>query len=87
MYCSWRARPTSGTRPKQTVGNLTPLKEFVVKLNEAITPSSAGIIVALADGLFGRGGLSVSLLSGSGDADAIASDNLTETNAVTRMEP
>jgi len=56
-------------------------------LNEAITPSSAGIIVALADGLFGRGGLSVSLLSGSGDADAIASDNLTETNAVTRMEP
>ena len=62
-------------------------KEYVVKLNGAITPSSAGIIVALADGLFGRGGLSVSLLSGSGDADAIASDNLTETNAVTRMEP
>ena len=48
-------------------------KEYVVKLNGAITPSSAGIIVALADGLFGRGGLSVSLLSGSGDADAIAS--------------
>jgi hypothetical protein len=29
-------------------------KEYVVKLNGAITPSSAGIIVALADGLFGR---------------------------------
>ena len=48
-------------------------KEYVVKLNGAVTPSSAGVIVALADGLFGREGLSVSLLSGSGDADAIAS--------------
>ena len=74
MYCGWRARPTSGTRPKQTVGNLAlSSKEYVVKLNGAITPSSAGTIVAVADRLFGREGLSVSLLSGGGDADAIAS--------------
>jgi putative hydroxymethylpyrimidine transport system substrate-binding protein len=48
-------------------------KEYVLKLNGAITPSSAGVVVALADGLFEREGLSVRLLSGAGDADVITS--------------
>src|SRR4051812_3839047 len=47
--------------------------EYVLKLNGAIAPSSAGVIVALADGLFERNGLSVRLARGAGDADAIAS--------------
>jgi len=52
---------------------LSSSNEYVLKLNGAIAPSSAGVIVALADGLFERNGLSVRLVRGTGDADAIAS--------------
>ena len=60
-----QSKPLASLRPSS--------KEYVIKLNGAITPSSAGGIVALADGLFEREGLSVRLLSGSGDADVITS--------------
>jgi putative hydroxymethylpyrimidine transport system substrate-binding protein len=50
---------------------------YVLKLNGAISPSSAGALMAISDGLFQRQGLSVQLRSGKDDADvasAVAAD-------------
>jgi ABC-type nitrate/sulfonate/bicarbonate transport system substrate-binding protein len=50
---------------------------YVLKLNGAITPSSAGALIAISDGLFQRNGVTVHLLPGTDDADvtsAVAAD-------------
>src|SRR5437868_3939972 len=46
--------------------------QYTLKLNRAISPASAGTILAASDGLFTRLGLGVRLVAGSGDGDAIA---------------
>jgi ABC-type nitrate/sulfonate/bicarbonate transport system substrate-binding protein len=43
--------------------------EYILQLNGAITPSSAGALMAISDGLFEREGLSVKLRPGKDDAD------------------
>jgi putative hydroxymethylpyrimidine transport system substrate-binding protein len=51
---------------------------YVLKLNGAITPSSAGPLIAVSEGLFQRRGLSVELRHGINDADvtsAVAADD------------
>jgi hypothetical protein len=59
--------------PDEVLGLAPSSREYVLKLNGAIATSSAGAIVALADDLFQREGLSVQLLRGAGDVDAISS--------------
>ncbi|MGY3238619.1 ABC-type nitrate/sulfonate/bicarbonate transport system substrate-binding protein [Bradyrhizobium sp. USDA 4448] len=46
--------------------------QYTLKLNRALSPASAGTILAASDGLFTRLGLSVRVVAGSGDGDAIA---------------
>jgi ABC-type nitrate/sulfonate/bicarbonate transport system substrate-binding protein len=58
--------------PIRSIRPSAPIREYVLKLNEAITLSSAGALVALSDGLFQREGLSVQLRHGTDDADAIS---------------
>jgi len=51
---------------------------FVLKLNGAITPSSAGALIAISDSMFQRDGLAVQLLPRTDDADvtsAVAADD------------
>jgi ABC-type nitrate/sulfonate/bicarbonate transport system substrate-binding protein len=50
----------------------TTVKEYVLKLNGAITPSSAGALMALHDGLFRREGLNVQLRHGADDAEVVS---------------
>ena len=44
----------------------------MLKLNEAITPSSAGVLMAISDNLFTREGTCVRLLRGNDDEEVIA---------------
>ncbi len=46
--------------------------QYTLKLSSPISPSSAGTIVALSDGLFLREGLSLALVAGADDSDAIS---------------
>jgi ABC-type nitrate/sulfonate/bicarbonate transport system substrate-binding protein len=46
--------------------------DYVLKFNGAITPSSAGVLMAISDALFQREGLTLRLLRGTGDADVIS---------------
>lgn len=46
--------------------------QYKLKLNRAISPASAGTILAASDALFARAGLDVRMVAGSGDGDAIA---------------
>jgi putative hydroxymethylpyrimidine transport system substrate-binding protein len=51
--------------------------EYVLQLNGAITPSSAGALMAISDGLFAREGLSIQLRPGKDDVEvtsAVAAD-------------
>ena len=52
-------------------GGELPAAEYTLQLNRAISPASGGTILAASDGLFTRAGLSVRVVAGSGDADAI----------------
>lgn len=67
--------------PVQSAAEMAPPPSsaaFVLKLNGPITPSSAGTLVAIADGMFQREGLNVELRSGTSDADVtsnVASDD------------
>lgn len=45
-------------------------RAFVLKLNGSITPSSAGVLMAISDELFARRGLSVEVRAGENDEDA-----------------
>lgn len=45
---------------------------YTLNLSGPVSPASAGIILAISDGLFAREGLSVRVVAGSGDDDAIA---------------
>src|ERR1700682_3896842 len=58
--------------PIRSIRPSAPIREYVLKLNGAITLSSAGALVALSDGLFQREGLSVQLRHGTDDADALS---------------
>ena len=57
---SRQAKPKSPTRS-------APIKEYGLRLNEAITPSSAGVLMAIYDNLFTREGMIVRLLRGNND--------------------
>lgn len=57
----------SETRYTPSTGN------YVLKLNGAFTPSSAGALIAVSDGVFQRDGLTVQLLLGTDDADVTSS--------------
>src|SRR6266702_2297520 len=46
--------------------------QYTLRLSGPISPSSAGTILALSDGLFLREGLSISLVAGADDSDAIS---------------
>ena len=59
--------PVSKAESKPAASN------YVLKLNGALSPSSAGALIAISDGLFERLGMNVRLLPGSGDADVAAS--------------
>ncbi|WP_354098968.1 ABC transporter substrate-binding protein [Bradyrhizobium sp. S3.2.12] len=52
--------------------NLPAAAQYTLKLNRAISPASAGTILATSDALFARAGLDVRMVAGSGDGDAIA---------------
>jgi ABC-type nitrate/sulfonate/bicarbonate transport system substrate-binding protein len=69
-WCYWHKliQPTHET-------TLTPpsVNTYVLKLNGPITPSSAGALVAIWDGLFQRNGLSVQLHPGTDDTDVTSS--------------
>src|SRR3984957_9314692 len=54
-------------------GYTPPTSNYVLKLNGAFTPSSAGALIAVSDGVFQRGGLTVQLLPGTDDADVTSS--------------
>ncbi|MDH2356824.1 ABC transporter substrate-binding protein [Bradyrhizobium sp. SSUT112] len=49
--------------------NIGSASAFVLKLNGVITPSSAGALLAISDGLFARRGLSVEISAGKNDED------------------
>jgi ABC-type nitrate/sulfonate/bicarbonate transport system substrate-binding protein len=67
-------RPSSiGSQGSSVLRTTSPTEEFVLKVNGAISPSSAGVLVALSDGLFQREGLRVQLRHGTDDADVISS--------------
>jgi ABC-type nitrate/sulfonate/bicarbonate transport system substrate-binding protein len=61
--------------PTSTIGEkpvATSAGSFVLKLNGPVSPASGAAVVAIADNLFEREGLSVRLLPGTSDADAIS---------------
>lgn len=49
-----------------------PASDYVLKLNGPVTPSSAGVLMAISDGLFQREGLTLRLQRGTGDADVLS---------------
>lgn len=65
VFVGLKAFPSEGAE-------LTAAAQYTLKLNRAISPASAGTILAASDGLFTRAGLGVRMVAGSGDADAIA---------------
>lgn len=62
---------SSPSRPESKSSALNGPK-YVLKLNGPISASSAGVLVAVSDGLFAREGIEMELATGSNDADAIS---------------
>jgi ABC-type nitrate/sulfonate/bicarbonate transport system substrate-binding protein len=67
---SWQSRLIVPATSPLTAA--APASDYVLKLNGAITPSSAGVLIAISDGLFQREGLTLQLQRGTGDADVIS---------------
>lgn len=61
------------TRSAAETRNTRSTSNYVLKLNGAFTPSSAGALIAVSDGVFQRDGLNVQLLPGTDDADVTSS--------------
>ncbi len=49
-----------------------PLRSIVLKLNDGVSASSAGVLMAISEGLFQQQDVTFQLLAGTGDVDAIS---------------
>ena len=69
----WSILPPTRTATTAATGSATAeSRPYVLKWNGPITPTAAGIIVAQADGLFAREGLTITLQAGRDDAEVAA---------------
>jgi putative hydroxymethylpyrimidine transport system substrate-binding protein len=66
----WQSGP--GEAQQAALPSSPVVSEYILKTNSALTPSSAGALIAIAEGLFQQEGLSVQLRPGKDDADVTA---------------